>query len=100
LSGVPVDLVCELLKQSLAAWRVVGNVRHDGDGVVVACESHETIRIERAPAGSMFRWMITGGQRKRGAVSLIGVLRQSRELLDPAHATGRVRIAVTPLVPS
>ena len=27
LSGMPIDLACELLAQSLAAWRVVGSVR-------------------------------------------------------------------------
>ena len=48
----------------------------------------------------MFRWMVTVDGRKRGAISLVAVLRQVREALDPGYAANRVRIAVAPLVPS
>jgi hypothetical protein len=47
----------------------------------------------------MFRWMVTVDGRKRGAISLVAVLRQVREALDPGYAASRVRIAVAPLVP-
>ena len=43
--------------------------------------------------------MVTVDGRKRGAISLVAVLRQVREALDPGFATNRVRVAVSPLVP-
>ena len=48
----------------------------------------------------MFRWIVTVEGRKRGAISLVAVLRQVREALDPGYAGSRVRVAVNPLVPS
>ena len=48
----------------------------------------------------MFRWTVTVDGRKRMAISLVAVLRQVREALDPGYAANRVRIAVAPLVPS
>ena len=48
----------------------------------------------------MFRWTVTIDGRKRGAISLIGVLRQVREAIDPGYAASRVRVTVAPLVPS
>ena len=58
------------------------------------------IRIDPAPPDLMFRWMVTVDGRKRGAISLVAVLRQVREALDPGYAANRVRVAVAPLVPS
>jgi hypothetical protein len=43
--------------------------------------------------------MVTIDGRKRWAISLVGVLRQVREALDPTYAANRVRVALTPLVP-
>ena len=100
MSEVPLDLACELLVQSLAVWRVVGNVERSRDGAIVVCGARKDIRIDRAPSGPMFRWMVTIDGRKRRAISLVGVLRQVREALDPAYAPNRVRVALTPLVPS
>jgi hypothetical protein len=91
------DLTCELLAQSLVAWRVAGSVAHAGDGALVIGGGSRNIRIERAPG--MFRWMVTVDGRKRGAISLLAVLRQAREALDPGYAANRVRIAVAPLLP-
>jgi hypothetical protein len=99
VSEPPVDLACELLVQSLAAWRVAGGVRRSRDGAIVICEARKDIRIDSAPADLMFRWMVTIDGRKRGAMSLAGVLRQVREALDPAYAANRVRVVLTPLVP-
>ena len=93
------DLARELLAQSLLAWRVAGNVKLASDGALVIGGSGKDIRIERAPH-PMFRWMVTVDGRKRGAISLVAVLRQVREALDPGYAANRVRIAVAPLVPS
>jgi hypothetical protein len=98
VSAVPDDLVCELLAQSLVAWRLAGEVARAGDGALVISGGSKNIRIDRTPS-QMFRWMVTLDGRKRGAISLVAVLRQVREALDPGHAANRVRIAVSPLVP-
>jgi hypothetical protein len=100
LSGAPNDLARELLAQSLAAWQVAGSVKRASDGALVIGGNRKAIRIDRAPPHSMFRWMVTVDGRKRGAISLVAVLRQVREALDPGYAATRVRIAVAPLVPS
>jgi hypothetical protein len=99
VSEVPLDLACELLVQSLAAWRVAGRVQRSRDGAIVICAALKDIRIDLAPSDPMFRWMVTIDGRKRWAISLVGVLRQVREALDPGYAANRVRVALTPLVP-
>ena len=99
MSAAPNDLACELLAQSLAAWRVAGSVARASDGALVI-GGNKDIRIERAPPHSMFRWTVTVDGRKRAAISLVAVLRQVREALDPGYTAVRVRIAVAPLVPS
>ena len=99
MSEVAVDLACELLAQSLVAWRVAGDVRRSRDGTIVICGAFKDIRIDPAPSDLMFRWMVTIGRRKRRAISLVGVLRQVREALDPGYAANRVRVVLTPLVP-
>jgi hypothetical protein len=43
--------------------------------------------------------MVIVGDRRRGAISLVAVLRQVRTALDPGYATMRVRVAAFPLVP-
>ena len=100
MSGVPDDLSRELLAQSLLAWRVAGNVERASNGALVIGGSAKDIRIERAPPDLMFRWMVTVDSRQRPAISLVAVLRQVREALDPGYAANRVRIAVAPLLPS
>jgi hypothetical protein len=99
VSEVPVDLACELLVQSLAAWRVAGDVQRSRDGAIVICGARKDIRIAPAPSDPMFRWMVTIDRRERRAISLVGVLRQVREALDPGYAAERVRVVLTPLVP-
>ena len=93
------DLAHELLTQSLAAWRVAGSVARAVDGALVIASARKDIRIERAPPHVPFRWTVTVDGRNRYAISLVAVLRQVREALDPGYAANRVRIAVTPLVP-
>ena len=100
MSRMPDDLACELLAQSLVAWRVAGTVRREGDSTIVICGSRKNIRIDRAPDDLMFRWIVAVEGRSRGAISLVAVLRQVREALDPGYAANRVRVAVTPVVPS
>jgi hypothetical protein len=91
--------VRELLVESVTAWRVAGSVERATDGALVIGGSRKDIRVERVPH-TMFRWMVTVDGRKRPAISLVAVLRQVREALDPGYAARRVRIAIAPLVPS
>jgi hypothetical protein len=98
VSGAPVELACELLMESLAAWRITGSVERTSDGGIVI-GGDTRIRIEPAPRDAMFRWMVGIGGRMRPALSLFAVLRQVREALDPDYAANRVRVAVAPLVP-
>ena len=99
MSEARLDLACELMAQSLAAWRVAGAVERSHDGAIVICGALEDIRIDFAPSDPMFRWMVTIGRRQRRAMSLVGVLRQVREALDPGYAANRVRVVLTPLAP-
>jgi hypothetical protein len=100
LKSANLDLARELLAQSLAAWRVTGSVERASDGALVIVGSRRSVRIDPAPPDVIFRWMVTTDGRKRGAISLVAVLRQVREALDPGYAANRVRVAVAPLVPS
>ena len=99
MSGVANLLVRDLLAESLVAWRVDGDAELASDGAVVIGGKRD-IRIEPAPPETMFRWLITIDGRKRGALSLVGVLRQVRSALDPGYAANRVQVSVAPLVPS
>jgi len=100
VTAVPTDLVCELLAQSFVAWRVPGSVQCNVDGAIVIGGNAKNIRIDPAPPNLMFRWMVTVDGRKRGAVSLVGVLRQVREAVDPGYAANRVRVVAAALVPT
>ena len=91
-------LVGALLTESLKAWRIVGEVADANAGVVVSAVGKQ-IRVEPTPERDMFRWLVTIDGRQRPAVSLIAVLRQVRQALDPGYATSRVRVTVAPLVP-
>ena len=99
MSEAAADLTCELMAQSLAAWRVAGAVERSRDGAIVICGAGKEIRIDAAASDPMFRWMVTIDGRKRRAISVVAVLRQVREALDPGYAANRVRVALTPLVP-
>src|SRR5262249_25270195 len=99
VSGVPAALARELLAESLAAWRLAGGVERSDDGGIVVRTEQTLIRIDPEPAGSMFRWTVTIDGRRRPAVSLISVLRQVREAIDPGYAASRVRVTVAPLLP-
>ncbi len=100
MSAAANELVYELLVESLAAWRVTGRVARAVDGALVIAGARKDVRIERARPHLPFRWTVTVDDRNRGAISLVAVLRQVREALDPGYAANRVQIAVTPLVPS
>lgn len=93
------ETVAELLAQSLAAWSSGGEVERAGPGVFLIGTVPRAIRIERASSGLPFRWMVTVAGRRRGAASLVGVLRQLRQAIQPDYAGIRLRIALAPMVP-
>jgi hypothetical protein len=90
----------ELLRQSLRAWRVTGDVTHATDGALLVAAGERCLRISRAPAGVPFRWMVTEGERTRGVLSIAGLLRTLRAAVDPGYRSVRLRIAPLPVVPS
>jgi hypothetical protein len=94
------DKARELLVESLAAWRLNGDVARSGNGAILLTCNGIDISVERAPPDLPFRWMVTIAGRRRGALSLPAVLRQVREALDPGYARNNVRVAVAALVPS
>jgi hypothetical protein len=94
------DLLCELLTQSFLAWHISGEARCTGDGAILVSSARREIRIKPAPPGLPFRWLVTVGNRERPAISIVAVLRQVREALDPSYATRRVRVAAFPRVPT
>jgi len=96
VSSVPIDLISDLLTQSFVAWRIVATVERDRDGVVVS-SAGKVIRIERAPDQSIFRWMVTIDGRNRAALSVVAMLRQVREALDPDYTAYKVRVIVAPM---
>jgi hypothetical protein len=93
------DLLRELLAQSLAAWHLPGEVRRAGSGAVLLRCNGKEIRVEPAPPGSPFRWMVKVNGNSRGALSLPAVLRRVRAALDPAYERYQVRIAPAPVIP-
>ena len=76
-----------------------GRVAQGSGGTLSIDAASKSIRIEPSP-NAMFRWMVTVDGRTRAASSVIAVLRQVREAVDPGYATSRVRIAVAPLEPA
>jgi hypothetical protein len=94
------DLLCELLTQSLLAWHVPGEVRRASGGAILVSGERREIIVAPAPSGLPFRWLVTVDDRERPAISVVAVLRQLREALDPGYATQRVRVAAFPLVPT
>ncbi len=98
MSGPPAKPLCELLSESVRAWRVAGTVEPAGDGAVVIGNG-KTIKIAKAPQDSMFRWIVTIGNRARPALSIVAVLRQVHEAIDSEYTANRVRVAVASLVP-
>jgi len=77
------ETVCELMTQSLLAWGLIGSVRRQGDGgIVISCTTTE-IEVQPSPAGLPFRWMVAVNGRRRGAISLVAVLRQCVRRLTP-----------------
>jgi hypothetical protein len=91
------DRMRELLTQSLVAWRLTGDVGAADDGAILVCCGQHRIRVEPASADVPFRWMVTIGDRRRGAISLVAVLRQIRATLEPGYASVRAQVTAFPL---
>jgi hypothetical protein len=102
MSGVPIALAAELVRQSLAAWHLPGEATCTEDGAIAIerTRNGRTVRIEPKPNDPIFRWLVTVDGRQRPAVSLPAVLRQVRAALDPDFAATRVRVSVAPLLVS
>ena len=94
------DRAAALLAQSLAAWRLDGVVAREGDGAILVRADGKEIHVARGAADIPFRWMVTIGGRRRGAISLVAVLRQVRSALDEDFVPNRVRVALAPWRPS
>jgi hypothetical protein len=88
------------MEQCLLAWRLTGSVRGTVDGATLISSGTHEIRIEPAPPDLPFRWAVTVDSRRRGAISIVAVLRQVRAALDPAYAPMRARVVGLPSVPS
>jgi hypothetical protein len=100
VTAAPSDLLCELLTQSLLAWQITGQARRtSGGAILISCERCE-ILVKPAPSDLPFRWLVTANNRERPAISIVAVLRQVREALDPGYATRRMRVTAFPLVPT
>lgn len=99
MNSAPVGNLQALMEQCLLAWRLTGSVRGRADGAtLIACGTHE-ILIEPAPPDLPFRWAVTVDNRRRGAISIVALLRRVRAALDPGYAPMRTRVAALPLVP-
>jgi hypothetical protein len=94
------DLLYELLAQSVLAWGIVAEARRGSNGVILISSERREILVKPAPPGLPFRWLVTVDDRERRAISIVAVLRQVREALDPGYTTRQVRIAAFPLVPT
>jgi hypothetical protein len=94
------DLLCELLTQSLLAWKLAGQTRRASGGAILISGERCEILVKPAPSDLPFRWLVTIDDRERPAISIVAVLRQVREALDPGYATQRVRVTAFPLVPT
>jgi hypothetical protein len=90
-------LVEELLRQSLAAWRVGGEVSRSADGALLVAAAGRELRVTRAQGDMPFRWMVGEGERTRGVTSVVGLLRTVRATVDPGYRPARLRFAPTPL---
>ena len=98
MSLAPAGNLQTLMEQCLLAWRLTGSVRGVADGAtLIFCGAHE-IRIEPAPPDLPFRWAVTVDDRRRGAISIVAVLRQVRAALDPAYMPMRARVVALPPV--
>ncbi len=96
MTAPPCELLCELLKQSLLAWQLAGEACLAGGGAILVSAERRRVLVKPAPSDLPFRWLVAVDDRERPAISIVAVLRQVREALDPGYATRRVRIGAFP----
>jgi hypothetical protein len=87
----------ELLRLSLNAWGVAGQVCRGGDGALLVLAGDAPIEVRRAPAALPFRWVVRG-VKPHGAMSVAGVLRVVRAILDPGHRPAGLLVGSLPPV--
>jgi hypothetical protein len=87
----------QLMAESLAAWKVDGEVRRAADGALMVKAGDKRLRVARAPPDLPFRWMVSEGGRTRGLTGIAGLLRAVRAAVDPGYRPVRLRIAPLPL---
>ena len=92
------DTLSALLEQSLRFWRIPARVSRLDDALTVSGLGRE-LRIVRASPGLPYRWLVTNNARKRPALSVIAVLRQVRQALDPGYAAQKLRITAPMVLP-
>jgi hypothetical protein len=90
------EALADLLRLSLAAWRVTGRVRRESDGALIITAGGQELSVRRAQEPLPFRWMVSG-ERSRGAMSVAGVLSAVRAALDHDYRPLRLRIGFLPL---
>jgi hypothetical protein len=100
MTAAPSDLLCELLTQSLLAWHITGEACLTSGGAILVSGERRRVLVKPAPSDLPFRWLVGFDDCERPAISIVAVLRQVRETLDPGYATRRVRIGAFPLVPT
>ena len=89
----------ELLRLSLVAWGVAGQVHRGGDGTLLVLAGAQRIEVHRARAPLPFRWVVRG-VKPRGAMSVAGVLGAVRALLDPGDRPAGLLVGSLPPVPT
>ena len=87
------DHLYVLLEQSVPAWGLLAKVVREADGAIGISTPGRRLRVWRAAPDAPFRWMVSIDDRRRPAVSIVAVLRQVRQALDPTYVGARVRIA-------
>jgi hypothetical protein len=92
------EALLDLLRLSLVAWRIGGEVRRDSDGALVVTAAGREISVRRAQQALPFRWTVSG-ERVRVAMSVAGVLGALRAVLDPDYRPARLRIGALALLP-
>ena len=88
----------ELLRLSLLAWGVAGQVCRGDDGTLLVLAGGSRIEVHRARAPLPFRWVVRGA-KPRGVMSVAGVLRVVRALLDPGDRPAGLLVGSLPPVP-
>jgi hypothetical protein len=92
------DGVQTLLVESLKAWHVRGEVARLSDGTLSLTAGAMRVHIARSHNTPPFRFMVATGDRTRGVMSIAGLLRAVRAVVDPDHRPFPLRIAPSPVI--